>query len=104
MYSFFQKSFTDYEEKMNRMIQALEDEAYYLRQINDKLSRISDEWQAVKDSLRHINNDIGEIPVTAAIDTGMTSQSNTTEKEMEELILYIVKEVNTHNIEFVCLN
>jgi hypothetical protein len=105
LYSFFEKSFVDYEAKINKMINALEDEAFYLRQINEKLSKISDEWQAIKDSLRYcINNDFGKNINTGDIDTGMNLRNDSTEKEMEELILYIVKEVNNHNIEFVCLN
>jgi prefoldin subunit 5 len=104
LYSFFETAFAEYENKINKMVRALEDEANYLQQLIEKLNKISDEWQAVKDSLRYINKDIGEIPIITAIDTGMTAQSNKTEKEMEELILCIVNEVNNNNLSKTSLN
>ena len=105
MNSFFKKDSANNEEKINRIIEALEAEAVYLRQINEKLNKLSDEWQAIKESLlQYMDNDFVENLNPEDIDTIMNIRSGSTEKEMEELILCIVKEVNNHHIEFVCLN
>jgi hypothetical protein len=102
MYSNFQKYFEEYISKINQMIEALEDEADYLQQINDKLSRIHDDWHAIKQCL--IDEDTAINVYMENVNTGMDSGYGTTQKEMEQLITSIIKEVNNHHIEFVCLN
>ncbi len=83
----------------------MEDEAGYLRQVNEKMSRISDDWQAVKESLlSYIDNNTMEDIDSVNTDSGMKLQYIATEKELEELISCVVKEVNNHHIEFICLN
>jgi hypothetical protein len=105
MNNFFQKDSANYEQKINRIIEALEAEAAYLRQLNEKMDKLSDEWQAIKRSLQDcINNDMQGNLSTGDFDTAKDVRNGTTEKEIEELILCIVKEINNHHIEFVCLN
>jgi uncharacterized protein YwgA len=105
MNSDFQKSFEEYISRMNQMLKALEDEAGYLRLINEKLNRISDDWQAIKENLSdYLDNDIQYDFNSEDLDSHMKSQYTASEKELEDLILCIVKEVNNHHIECVCLN
>jgi len=102
MSGFFQKDFSDNEQKINRIIETLEEEAVYIRQMNNKLNKLSEEWQAIKEKLP--DNDMAENIKRRDIDNGINIQAGSTEREMEELILCIIKEVNNHHIEFVCLN
>ena len=102
MNSNFQKYFEEYISKINQMIEALEDEAVYLQQINENLSRISDDWHAIKQCL--LENDSPRNINSENIDSDMNRSCSSAEKEMEQLITSIVKEVNNHHIEFVCLN
>jgi ribosome-binding ATPase YchF (GTP1/OBG family) len=96
MNNFFQKDRANNEEKINRIIEMLEAEAAYLRQLNEKLEKLSDEWQFIKKSMaRHLNKDM---------QLNINNSDVDTEKDMEELIQCIVKEVNNYHIEFVCLN
>ncbi len=105
MNNFFQKDSANYNEKINKIIEALEAEAAYLRQLNEKLDKLSDEWQAIKENLAGcLDIDMQENVNTGDFDTEKNIRNRTAEKEMEELILCIVKEVNNHHIEFVCLN
>lgn len=105
MNSDFQKSFEEYISRMNQMLKALEDEAGYLRQINEKLNRISDDWQTIKENLSDYldSNAMDEID-SGNLDSIMKSQYIATETELEELISCVVKEVNNRHIEFICLN
>ena len=96
MNNFFQKEPANNEEKINRIIEMLEAEAAYLRQLNEKLEKLSDEWQFIKKSMaQRLNKEMPE---------NINSDDFDTEKEMEELILCIVKEVNNRHIEFISLN
>jgi hypothetical protein len=96
MNNFFQKDRANNEEKINRIIEMLEAEAAYLRQLNEKLEKLSDEWQFIKKSMaQHLNKDM---------QLNINNSDVDTEKDMEELIQCIVKEVNNYHIEFVCLN
>jgi hypothetical protein len=96
MKNFFQKDSANYEEKINRIIEMLEAEAAYLRQLNEKLEKLSDEWQFIKKSMaQYLNKDM---------QLNINNSDVDTEKDMEELIQCIVKEVNNYHIEFVCLN
>ena len=96
MNNFFKKEPENYEEKINKIIEMLEAEAAYLRQLNEKLENLSNEWQTIKRGMKQrLNKDTGGNVNGGDFDT---------EKEMEELILCIVKEVNNHHIESVCLN
>ncbi|MDD4924473.1 MAG: hypothetical protein PHF74_06535 [Dehalococcoidales bacterium] len=105
MNNFFQKDSASYEYKINKIIEALEEQAVYLRQINEKLNKLSAEWQVIKESLLYyLDNNMEENVNSGDFDTEKKTQNCTTDKEMEELILCIVKEVNNHHIEFVCLN
>ena len=102
MSGFFQKDFSDHEQKINRIIAALEEEAVYIRQMNDKLNMLSEQWQAIRRKLA--DDDMAKNIKKLDIDNNINIQAGSTEREMEELILCIIKEVNNHHIEFVCLN
>lgn len=102
MSGFFQKDFSDNEQKINRIIDSLEEGAVYIRQMNDKLNKLSEEWKAIKEKLP--DNDMAKNIKIRDIDNDLNIQAGSAEREMEELILCIIKEVNNHHIEFVCLN
>jgi Sec7-like guanine-nucleotide exchange factor len=99
MYSFFETAFAEYENKINKMISALEDEANYLQQLIEKLNKISDEWQTIEDSLLHFRKYGAGNPCIYP-----PEQNEAIEKELEELILCIVNEVNNNHPGTVSLN
>jgi TolA-binding protein len=105
MNNFFQKDPADNEEKINRIIEMLQAEAAYLRQLNDKIDKLSDEWQSIKQNMtQNLKNDTQRDINFGNYDTENNVGNNSTEKGMEDLILCIVKEVNNHHIEFISLN
>jgi mannose-6-phosphate isomerase class I len=99
LYSFFETAFAEYENKINKMVRALEDEANYLQQLIEKLNKISDEWQTIEDSLLHFRKYGAGTPCIYPAE-----QNHAIEKELEELILCIVNEVNNNNLSKTSLN
>jgi GTP-binding protein EngB required for normal cell division len=105
MNNFFQKDSANYERKINKIIEMLQAESAYLQQLNEKMDKLSDEWQSIKKSMtRRLENDTQETLKINNYNIDKNIGNDSTEKEMEDLILCIVKEVNNYHIEFICLN